>query len=149
MTLGRRTLLATLLASPAATQAQETPAALRELARRATIYLFPLYEMYRARWQATVDDANPQRQKLNRFRHMPELADPRTRKGFVVSLIKASSDDEPGDPEFRRPNILWQTPPRPDLKPGRSTPFSRPDWDQHPVLRQGFDPPAVSHDPSS
>ncbi len=83
MTLGRRTLLATLLAPPAAAQAQETPATLRDLARRATIYLFPLYEMYRARWQATVDEANPQRQKLNRFRHMPELADPRTRLGTM------------------------------------------------------------------
>ena len=41
---------------------------LRDLARRATIYLFPVYEMYRARWQATVNDANPQRQRLNRFR---------------------------------------------------------------------------------
>ena len=30
---------------------------LRDLARRATIYLFPVYEMYRARWRATVDEA--------------------------------------------------------------------------------------------
>jgi len=52
---------------------------LRDLARRATIYLFPLYEMYRTRWQATVNDANPFRQKLNRFLHVPMLADHRTR----------------------------------------------------------------------
>ena len=65
------------MAAPAI--AQEVPAALRDLARRATIYLFPVYEMYRARWQATVNDANPQRQRLNRFRHMPELAGPRAR----------------------------------------------------------------------
>ena len=58
---------------------QENPATLRELARRATIYLFPIYEMYRTRWQATVSEANPQRQKLNRFRHLPDLADHRAR----------------------------------------------------------------------
>lgn len=52
---------------------------LRDLARRATIYLFPLYEMYRTRWQATVNDANPMRQKLNRFFHVPTLADHRRR----------------------------------------------------------------------
>ena len=27
--------------------------------------------MYRTRWQATVNEANPLRQRLNRFRHMP------------------------------------------------------------------------------
>ena len=81
MRLGRRTLLTGALAAPLAAPAiaQETPAPLRDLARRATIYLFPVYEMYRARWQATVNDANPQRQRLNRFRHMPELAGPRAR----------------------------------------------------------------------
>ncbi|MSP75495.1 MAG: DUF1254 domain-containing protein [Rhodospirillaceae bacterium] len=52
---------------------------LRDLARRATIYLFPLYEMYRTRWQATVNDANPQRQKLNRFFHISALSDHRMR----------------------------------------------------------------------
>lgn len=79
MSLGRRTLLATLLAGAASAHAQETSPMLRDLARRATIYLFPLYEMYRTRWQATVNDANPFRQKLNRFFHVPMLADHRTR----------------------------------------------------------------------
>ena len=35
--------------------------------------------MYRTRWQATVNEANPQRQQLNRFRHIAELADHRSR----------------------------------------------------------------------
>jgi hypothetical protein len=76
----RRALLAAALAAPAIVQAQDTaPAGLRELARRATIYLFPVYEMYRTRWQATVDEANPLRQRLNRFRHVAQLADHRSR----------------------------------------------------------------------
>ena len=83
VTLGRRRLLAGALgaplAAPAVTHAQETLATLRDLARRATIYLFPVYEMYRTRWQATVNDANPLRQKLNRFRHIAQLADHRSR----------------------------------------------------------------------
>jgi hypothetical protein len=53
---------------------------LRDLARRAAIYLFPVYEMYRTRWQATVNETNPFRQKLNRFRHVPALADHRARR---------------------------------------------------------------------
>jgi hypothetical protein len=77
--IGRRAALAGLIGWPAATRAQDSPAALRELARRATIYLFPIYEMYRARWRATVDETTPQRQRLNRFRHIPTLADARTR----------------------------------------------------------------------
>ncbi len=52
---------------------------LEDMARRAAIYLFPLYEMYRTRWQATVNEANPFRQKLNRFFHVPVLADHRSR----------------------------------------------------------------------
>ncbi|CAN5813112.1 DUF1254 domain-containing protein [soil metagenome] len=88
MTLARRALLARALAlpvvsplsAPALVRAQETtPATLRDLARRATIHLFPVYEMYRLRWQATVDEANPQRQRLNRFRHVSQLADHRSR----------------------------------------------------------------------
>lgn len=80
----RRTLLgaslAASLAAPAVTRAQETTvAALKELARRATVYLFPVYEMYRTRWQATVNEANPLRQRLNRFRHIAQLADHRAR----------------------------------------------------------------------
>jgi hypothetical protein len=80
MTLGRRILLAALLASPTAAHAQGNVAMLQDLARRATIYLFPLYEMYRTRWQATVDDTNPHRQKLNRFSHVPVLANDRSRQ---------------------------------------------------------------------
>lgn len=79
--LGRRAALVGALAAPAIAHAQETPATLRDLARRAAIYLFPVYEMYRARWRATVDETNPQRQRLNRFRHLPELADHRSRDG--------------------------------------------------------------------
>ena len=79
MKLGRRTALAGLIATPALARAQDAPLSLRELARRAAIYLFPVYEMYRARWQATVNEANPARQRLNRFRHVTTLADPRTR----------------------------------------------------------------------
>ena len=77
--IGRRTALASLIAWPVTARAQAPPATLGELARRATIYLFPLYEMYRARWHATVDETNPLRQRLNRFRHLPTLADARTR----------------------------------------------------------------------
>ncbi len=78
----RRTLLggalAAPLAAPAVARAQEATS-LRDLARRATIYLFPVYEMYRTRWQATVNEANPLRQRLNRFRHVAQLADHRAR----------------------------------------------------------------------
>ena len=82
--IGRRTMLtgAVLtgaLSAPAVARAQDNPAMLRDLARRATVYLLPVYEMYRTRWRATVDDTNPQRQKLNRFHHMPQLADHRAR----------------------------------------------------------------------
>lgn len=52
---------------------------LEELARRAAIYLFPVYEMYRTRWNATVNDKNPARNKLNRFLHLPTLATYRSR----------------------------------------------------------------------
>ena len=81
--MGRRAVLAGTLAAPAiapgVVQGQDAPATLRDLARRATIYLFPVYEMYRTRWQATVNEANPQRQKFNRFRHLAQLADHRSR----------------------------------------------------------------------
>ncbi len=79
MRISRRAALAGLIGLPALAEAQDAAATLRDLARRATIYLFPVYEMYRARWRATVDETNPQRQRLNRFRHMPTLADPTTR----------------------------------------------------------------------
>lgn len=71
--------LAAPLAAPAVVRAQDTTATLRDLARRATIYLLPVYEMYRTRWQATVNEANPLRQRLNRFRHIAQLADHRAR----------------------------------------------------------------------
>ena len=78
----RRALLLAALAAPAvapsATSAQD--ANLHELARRAAIYLFPVYEMYRTRWQATANEANPLRQRLNRFRHIAQLADHRARQ---------------------------------------------------------------------
>ena len=80
MTLGRRTLLVTALTAPTLARAQnQGTQMLEDLACRAAIYLFPVYEMYRTRWQATVNDANPFRQKLNRFFHVPMLADHRTR----------------------------------------------------------------------
>lgn len=75
MRLGRRAAIAGALAAPTLGHAQDSPAALRDLARRATIYLFPVYEMYRTRWRATVDENNPLRQRLNRFRHIQTLAD--------------------------------------------------------------------------
>lgn len=83
----RRALLGGALAAPwaapAIVGAQDTTpittATLRDLARRATIYLFPVYEMYGTRWQATVNEANPLRQRLNRFRHIAQLADHRAR----------------------------------------------------------------------
>jgi hypothetical protein len=82
LTMRRRSVLAgavTAPLAPAIARAQESAATLRDLARRAAIYLFPVHEMYRMRWRATVDEANPQRQRLNRFRHLPELADHRAR----------------------------------------------------------------------
>jgi hypothetical protein len=76
-------VLAGALAAPALapiqTRAQDGAGSLRELARRATIYFFPVYEMYRTRWRACADETNPNRQKLNRFLHAPVLADHRTR----------------------------------------------------------------------
>ena len=78
LTIGRRTALLGALASPIAARAQEKSSMLQDLARRAAIYLFPVYEMYRTRWNATVNDKNPLRQKLNRFLHVPILATSRS-----------------------------------------------------------------------
>ena len=75
----RRLVLGAALAIPAVGRAQEKQAMLEDLARRATIYLFPVYEMYRTRWNATVNDKNPVRGKLNRFLHVPVLATSRSR----------------------------------------------------------------------
>jgi hypothetical protein len=77
-TTRRATLTAALLA-PAIARAQERTAMLQDLARRAAIFLFPYYEMYRTRWNATVNDKNPVRQKLNHFFHVPVLATHRSR----------------------------------------------------------------------
>ncbi len=52
---------------------------LKDLATRAAIYLFPLHEMYRTRWNATVNPANQFRGRLNRFFHVPVLATHRSR----------------------------------------------------------------------
>jgi hypothetical protein len=78
--LARRAVLAGALAAPALARAQDGGSRdgggnLRDLARRAAIYFFPVYEMYRTRWRACVDESNPARQKLNRFLHAPMLAD--------------------------------------------------------------------------
>jgi hypothetical protein len=75
----RRFVLGAALAAPAAARAQEKNTMLEDLARRAAIYLFPVYEMYRTRWNATVNEKNPIRQKLNRFFHVPVLATYRSR----------------------------------------------------------------------
>ena len=80
MTLGRRTLLVTALTAPTLARAQDQGTQmLEDLACRAAIYLFPVYEMYRTRWNATVNENNRARQKLNRFIHMRQLADHRAR----------------------------------------------------------------------
>lgn len=75
----RRMVLGAALAAPALARAQEKNTMLEDLARRAAIYLFPVYEMYRTRWNATVNDKNPVRTKLNRFLHAPVLATHRSR----------------------------------------------------------------------
>lgn len=80
MKVARRALITAALLAPALSRAQDKELTmLKDLARRAAIYLFPVYEMYRTRWQATVNEANPFRQKLNRFFHVPVLADDRSR----------------------------------------------------------------------
>jgi hypothetical protein len=84
LTIGRRAALLAALALPAtAGRAREKTSMLQDLARRAAIYLFPVYEMYRTRWNATANDKNPLRQKLNRFFHVPVLATSRSR--FVTT----------------------------------------------------------------
>ena len=75
----RRLVLAAALAAPAIGRAQVKQPMLEDLAHRAAIYLFPVHEMYRTRWNATVNEKNPARQKLNRLLHVPMLATPRSR----------------------------------------------------------------------
>jgi hypothetical protein len=79
VTVTRRLVLGAALAAPALARAQEKDPMLEDLARRAAIYLFPVYEMYRTRWNATVNEKNPARRKLNRFLHVPTLATYRSR----------------------------------------------------------------------
>jgi hypothetical protein len=79
VTATRRLVLGAALAAPAIAVAREKDPPLEELARRAAIYLFPVYEMYRTRWNATVDEKNPARQKLNRFVHAQRPATARER----------------------------------------------------------------------
>jgi hypothetical protein len=79
MTPTRRWVLGAALATPNLARAQEKDTMLEDLAHRAAIYLFPLYEMYRTRWNATVNEKNRARQKLNHFLHVPMLATPRSR----------------------------------------------------------------------
>ena len=68
------------LAAPSRVLAHDAPPpVLRDLARRAAIFLFPLYEMHRTRWQATANPQNPLRQRLNRFHHVTTLATDKTR----------------------------------------------------------------------
>ncbi len=71
MKLTRRTALLGALVAPAVARAQEGTTSLRELARRATLCLVPVQEMYRARWNATANEANPFRHRLNRLQHAP------------------------------------------------------------------------------
>jgi hypothetical protein len=81
MKLGRRQLLvAGAVAAPVPAGAQQKDRQmLEDLARRAAIYLFPVYEMYRTRWNATVSERSLLRQKLNRLLHVPVLATHRSR----------------------------------------------------------------------
>ncbi len=85
MTMRRRTLIGAALAAPAlplsgrARAQNKDKMMLKDLTDRAAIYLFPLYEMYRTRWNATANENNPIRQTLNRFIHARQLATHRAR----------------------------------------------------------------------
>jgi hypothetical protein len=79
VTATRRAMLAGALSWPALAHGEETQAMLEDLACRAAIWLFPFHEMYRTRWNATVNERNPVRQRLNRFLHVPNLATHRAR----------------------------------------------------------------------
>src|SRR5262249_29727096 len=101
--VSRRLALFGAVSAPAIARAQDSSATLRDLARRAAIYLFPVCEMYRTRWRATVDESNPQRQKLNRFYHMPQLADHRARAVTTPNhdtLYSSAWLDLSGEPLF-------------------------------------------------
>jgi hypothetical protein len=79
MKMTRRAALAAALLAPAIGRAQGKETMLKDLARQAAIYFFPVYEMYRTRWNATANEANAARGKLNRFLHVPMLATHRSR----------------------------------------------------------------------
>jgi hypothetical protein len=61
-----------MLAGIAGAYAEDDLAA---IARDAYVYTFPLYEMYRVRYQAHYSQANPRRVPVNHFLHRRELAD--------------------------------------------------------------------------
>ena len=61
----------------------------------------------------------------------------------------AASEDSVEFNDSTRIRTDWQTPPRPNLKPaGRSTPFSKPDWDDHPPLNRILDGRPIPKPPS-
>jgi hypothetical protein len=64
--------------SPGMAQAP-TSADIAEMARRATVFFFPLYEMWRTRWNAILNPGNPRRTTENMFGHARMLADHRSR----------------------------------------------------------------------
>jgi hypothetical protein len=84
-------------------RAQGNDSMLQDLARRAAIYLFPVREMYRVRWQSIANDKNFLRQKLNTFFHIPVLG---THKSRLVTtpnndtLYSAAWLELSGDPLF-------------------------------------------------
>jgi hypothetical protein len=80
MSARRRDVLigaAALATTPALARAQAPT--MGELARRATIFLFPLHEMWRTRWNAIGNPANPRRGTENVFGHARMLSDHRAR----------------------------------------------------------------------
>jgi len=56
---------------------------LYDLVKQAYIYAFPVYEMYRTRYNSVYNPSNPERTDLNQFIHMRQLADHTTR--FVTT----------------------------------------------------------------
>ena len=104
MKLARRALLTAALAAPTLARAQEGASSLRDLARRAAIYLHPVQEMYRTRWNATVNELNSFRHRLNRFQHGDLPADERARPSSTMPnkdlLYSSAWLDLSADPMF-------------------------------------------------